>query len=88
MNLEGEFAEDESAAMIKAVQASKAPGESHMTSTKAHAEGTVKVSGTSILIDLLIFCLDVDGHCVMPGSAASFHGHWTFMYRTQTPLQE
>ena len=46
MDLEGEFAEDESAAMLTAVRASKTQRQSasHVTPMKAHIEGTAKVS--------------------------------------------
>jgi hypothetical protein len=46
MDLEGEFAKDESAAMLTAVHASKTQRQSasHVTPMKAHVEGTAKVS--------------------------------------------
>jgi len=46
MDLEGEFAEDESAAMLTTIRASKTQRQSasHVTPMKAHIEGTAKVS--------------------------------------------
>jgi hypothetical protein len=46
MDFEGEFAKDESAAMLTAICASKTKRQSasHATLMKAHVEGTAKVS--------------------------------------------